>query len=81
MAGLAPSIEIPYHADLLGIWGPQCEICSLCSIHGHGVGSQLLIEAGMGAFIEEIEILIGEEGHLREDRVLVGHRHEIHFVN
>ena len=81
MAGLAPSIEIPYHADLLGIWRPQGEICSLCFIHGHGMGSQLLIEADMGAFVEEIEILIGQEGHVREDRMLGGHCHEILFVN
>ncbi len=27
----------------------------------------------MGAFVEEIEILIGQEGHVREDRLLADH--------
>jgi hypothetical protein len=57
---LAPPVEIAHHEHLPRPRRPHGKVRSLNSIFDMRMRAQLSIKASMTAFIEEIEILIGE---------------------
>src|SRR5262245_25554088 len=69
VAGLVPVIELTHYRDLGGIWGPDGEICAVPSVDGEWMGSKLVVEAVMGALIEEVEVVLCYQGDVKRYRL------------
>ncbi len=63
MAFLVPPVEVAHHADALSVGGPHGKVRPLPRARPHRMRAQLLIQAEVGALVEEVEVLIAEEGH------------------
>ena len=61
-----PTVPVPDHRHPIGVGRPDGEVRSL----GRMMRSQLLVEPEVGAFVPEVEIVVGETG-----RVVAGSRH------
>ena len=61
----APSIEVADHRHGFGVRGVHREAAAGFAVAGRQVGSQLVLEVEMAAFVKEIEVLVRDEGTLR----------------
>src|SRR5690606_36967629 len=57
----APAVEVADDAHVLGVGGPHREAGALLSPCLEGVGAQLQVQAAVGAFVEQVQVIVGEQ--------------------
>jgi len=60
---MVPAIKIAGDGYLPGIGCPDSKVCPVSLLAGHYMGTQLVVEVIMGAFVEEVKVIIGEAGY------------------
>ena len=64
VARLVPLVEIPGYGDLFRIRSPHGKIGPLLSLLPDQMGPQFVVETVLIPFIEEVEIVVGEQGEV-----------------
>ncbi len=56
-----PVVEVADDAGAGGVGGPDGEVHALGRADGHRVGAELVVDAGVVALAEEIEVVVGDD--------------------
>ena len=56
-----PVVEVADDAGAGGVGGPDGEVHALGRADGHRVGAELVVDAGVVAFAEEVEVVVGDD--------------------
>src|SRR5438045_2266845 len=61
MTGGIPAVEVTDDRNTLGIGSPDGKVCAVEAVAIDDVSAQLFLQAEVRAFVEQVEILIGEQ--------------------
>jgi hypothetical protein len=67
VAGGVPAVEVADDGDGGGVGGPDGEVGAVAAVDGEEVGAELVVEIEVVAFLEEVDVGVGEEGRAVED--------------
>ena len=56
-----PVVEVADDAGAGGVGGPDGEVDALGRADGHRMGAELVVDAGVVAFAEEVEVVVGDD--------------------